>query len=791
MHSKVYFIVPIIVRMSILLFTKLTTPHLTVAYKSINSLCAVHSVILVRRMSVCEDNQNPKSESSHKPAWQPPSEEISFKDRLHLYNSITRRKDLFIPSRSNIVTWYSCGPTVYDSSHMGHARTYLSIDILRRVLTEYFGYNILYVMNITDVDDKIIKRGRSKHLFQQYVSNVDTERRLEFRDDLQNSLLLLREKLSSENDKDKKTMLKKMLSTLEDTMLETQQLVKLPDCHRDQLERLARTAEFALSEYLDMKLGASVTDHGIFQQLSRQYEEEFHRDMKDLSILPPDVLTRVTEYVPEIVSFIEVLVKKKYAYESRGSVYFTTNLFHSTDMHQYAKLMPEAATNLTQLQEGEGELTSGEEKKASQDFVLWKASKPGEPSWPSPWGQGRPGWHIECSVMATEILGPHMDIHSGGVDLKFPHHDNEIAQTEAYYDSKQWVNYFLHTGHLTIDGCKMSKSLKNFITIRDALQRHSATQLRIFFLLHAWDSVLDYSSRALEEAQVYEATVKNFFLSLKARLQQLGDSEGGKWSKREIDVNNALSTTQTQIHRHLCDSVNTGGAMRQLREMITLVNVYISDADNAHNPIDSVLLLKTGNYLYRIYQILGVVSNKQNVFMSAGSDPDAGEDKVMPLAMLLAEFRHQVRKQARVSKNTEILSLCDKLRDENLVGVGIQLEDKPDNSQIPYVVKLRSKEEIMEERDEKLKQLEDNAKEKERQKQIMKEKQLKAEAQRKIPPSQLFKSPVELEKYSLFDDDGIPTHFKDGKEISGKTRKALQNAFESQRKKYEKYLAEQ
>ena len=773
--------------MSILRFTKLTPPHLIIALNSINSLYT--AVILVRRMS--KDTQDPKYESSHKPAWQPPSEEISLKDRLHLYNSITRKKDLFIPKQSNIVTWYSCGPTVYNSSHMGHARTYLSIDILRRVLTEYFGYNILYVMNITDVDDKIIKRGRSKYLFQRYVSNVDVERRLEFRDDLQNSLLLLQERLSSENDKDKKTMLKKMLSGLEETMLETQQLVKSPDCHGDELKRLARTAEYVLSEYLDKKLGASVTDHGIFQQLSSQYEEEFHRDMKDLGILPPDALTRVTEYVPEIVSFIEVLVEKKYAYECRGSVYFTTNHFHSTDIHQYAKLMPEAATNLAQLQEGEGELTSGEEKKASQDFVLWKASKPGEPSWPSPWGQGRPGWHIECSVMATEILGAQMDIHSGGVDLKFPHHDNEIAQTEAFYDSKQWVNYFLHTGHLTIDGCKMSKSLKNFITIRDALQRHSATQLRIFFLLHTWDSVLDYSSRALEEAQVYEATVKNFFLSLRARLQQLGDCKGGKWSKREIDLNNALSATQTQIHRHLCDSVNTGGAMRQLREMITLVNVYVSEADTAHNTIDSILLLKTGSYLYKIYQILGVLSSQQNIFMSAGSDADSGEDRVMPLAMLTAEFRHQVRKLARVSKNTDILSLCDKLRDEELVEVGIQLEDKPENSQNPYLMKLRSKEDIMKERGEKLKQLEDKAKDKERQKRIMEEKQLKAEAQRKIPPSQLFKSPVELEKYSLFDDDGIPTHYKDGEVISGKTRKTLRNAFESQRKKYEKYLAEQ
>ncbi|KAI6649551.1 Cysteine--tRNA ligase, cytoplasmic [Oopsacas minuta] len=776
--------------MNILRFTQLTQTHLAVAYTSLQSPYTVQSLAFIRRMS--ENNSNLKTNSSpQKPVWQSPSEDLNLRDRLHLNNSITRRKDLFVPINSNLVTWYSCGPTVYDSSHMGHARTYLSLDILRRVLTEYFGYNILYVMNITDIDDKIIKRGRSRYLFQQYVSNLGISTKLEFRDDLQYSLLMLQEKHNTEKDKDKKSMLKKMLSALEQTILETQHLVKSADCSTADLERLARTAEYALSEHLDKKFGASITNQSIFQQLSSHYEEEFHRDMRDLGVLPPDVLTRVSEYVPEIVSFIQVLVDKNYAYESRGSVYFTTNHFNSTEIHQYAKLVPEAAMNLDQLQEGEGELTSSEEKRASQDFVLWKASKPGEPSWPSPWGQGRPGWHIECSAMATEIFGGQLDIHSGGVDLKFPHHDNEIAQTEAYYDSKQWINYFLHTGHLTIHGCKMAKSLKNFITIREALQKHTASQLRIFFLLHAWDSVLDYSSRALEEAEVYEAAVKNFFLSLKARLQQLGGCSGVKWSKTELELNSALSNTQTQIHRALCDSVNTGLAMKLLRELISLVNVYVSEADKAHHPIDSPLLLKTGTYLYRLYQILGVVASTQHSFMSTGADYNTEEDRVMPIALLTAKFRHEVRKQARVSKNTEILSLCDSLRDEQLVEVGIQLEDKPETSQNPYLVKLRKKEDIIAEREEKVKQQKDRAQEKEIQKQIMKDKQLRAEALRKIPPDEIFKSAEEIDKYSAFDENGIPTHDKDGEEIIGKARKILQKAFETQRKKYEKYLAEQ
>lgn len=160
------------------------------------------------------------------------------------------------------------------------------------------------------------------------------------------------------------------------------------------------------------------------------------------------------------------------------------------------QLVPEAYGNQGALEEGEGALSLDRtsDKRSPNDFALWKASKPGEPSWASPWGEGRPGWHIECSVMAAETLGRTLDLHSGGVDLKFPHHDNEIAQAEAYFGSHQWVNYFLHTGHLHIEGCKMSKSLKNFVSIRDALRQYSPALLRVAFLLHSWKDTLDYSA---------------------------------------------------------------------------------------------------------------------------------------------------------------------------------------------------------------------------------------------------------------------------------------------------------
>ena len=230
-----------------------------------------------------------------------------------------------------------------------------------------------------------------------------------------------------------------------------------------------------------------------------------------LGVRPADVLTRVSEYIPEVVEYVEKIIANGYGYVApSGSVYFDTLAFNEKKDHFYAKLEPGKfemnEQNLKLLAEGEGSLagdTKGE-KRNPQDFALWKSSKPGEPIWKSPWGEGRPGWHIECSAMSSAVLGQSLDIHSGGVDLKFPHHDNEIAQAEAYYDSDCWVHYFLHPGHLHINGLKMSKSLKNFITIREAFQGKgefppiTPRQMRIMFLLAKWDSVMDFSGSSLE-----------------------------------------------------------------------------------------------------------------------------------------------------------------------------------------------------------------------------------------------------------------------------------------------------
>ena len=265
--------------------------------------------------------------------------------------------------------------------------------------------------------------------------------------------------------------------------------------------------------------------------------------MGKLNVELPDVITRVSEFVPEIIAFIEQIIKNGYAYESNGSVYFDTKTYSDSPDHTYAKLEPTSVNDAEKLEEGEGVLTSGDdvkkEKKNAFDFALWKKSKEGDPFWESPWGKGRPGWHIECSAMANDIFKEHpIDIHSGGVDLRFPHHDNEVAQSEAYYNCDQWIKYFWHTGHLHIEGKKMSKSLKNFITIKEYLKTYTPRQLRLFILLHRWDAIINYSvEKSLPEAIEKERQFSEFFKSMKAVMRQLDiKSQVQKWNTTDEEL---------------------------------------------------------------------------------------------------------------------------------------------------------------------------------------------------------------------------------------------------------------
>lgn len=432
--------------------------------------------------------------------------------RLVLTNSLVDRKEPLVPqagAASKKLTWYTCGPTVYDSAHVGHARNYLTFDVVRRVLEDYFGYNIQFVMNVTDVDDKIVFRARRNHLLDDYLREVRAScpsgeglegeaARLRLREDGAAALSEAAAEVDEELARATAALdaaraagaAARQLKALEEAVDGAEHLRQEAEKSRAEFEALAarpdasgetlvKVASDALGAWLDRARGAEVRDLGIFRAHAARFEAEFFADMDELGVRRPSVLTRVSDYMPEIVDYVAQIERAGMAYTlADGSVYFDTAAF-AEHGHTYGRLAPYAvgagAGDAAAAVEERGDAADAggrrTSKKRGADFALWKASKPGEPFWPSPWGEGRPGWHIECSAMASAIVGGPIDIHSGGEDLRFPHHENEIAQAEAYYHQScgcnfQWVNYFLHSGHLDIKGRKMSKSLKNFKTIK-------------------------------------------------------------------------------------------------------------------------------------------------------------------------------------------------------------------------------------------------------------------------------------------------------------------------------------
>uniref|UniRef100_A0A8C3FIX4 Cysteine--tRNA ligase, cytoplasmic n=1 Tax=Chrysemys picta bellii TaxID=8478 RepID=A0A8C3FIX4_CHRPI len=689
------------------------------------------------------------------PHWSSP--EGTKQSKLCLYNSLTRNKDVFQPQNGKKVTWYCCGPTVYDASHMGHARSYISFDILRRVLRDYFKYDVFYCINITDIDDKIIKRARQNYLFEQYREKKPPA--VQLFEDVQIASKPFSAMLNDTTDPDKKQMLERIQNAVKSAVEHLEEAVqkKLPGEEINKhAEKLLEEAKDVLSEWLDTKFGSQVTDNSIFSNLPKFWEEEYHKDMEALNVLPPDVLTRVSEYVPEIVAFVQKIVDNGYGYVSNGSVYFDTMKFDATEKHSYAKLVPEAVGDQKALQEGEGDLSISadrlSEKRSPNDFALWKSSKPGEPSWDSPWGKGRPGWHIECSAMAGSILGESMDIHGGGFDLRFPHHDNELAQSEAYFENDHWVRYFLHTGHLTIAGCKMSKSLKNFITIKDALKKHTARQLRLAFLMHSWKDTLDYSNNTMESAIQYEKFLNEFFLNVKDILRAPIDLIGQfqKWEFRETELNKSFYDKKAAIHEALCDNIDTRTVLEEMRSLVSQSNSYIAAKKTARQMPNRLLLESISSYLTQMLKIFGAIESDEALgFPVGGNGQNLNlESTVMPYLQVLSDFREGVRQIAREKKVTEVLQLSDALRDDILPELGVRFED---HEGLPTVVKLVDRETLLKEREEKKKIEEEKKRKKEEAFRKKQEQEAAKLAKMKIPPHAMFKS--ELDKYSKFDEN--------------------------------------
>ncbi|EFM96450.1 cysteine--tRNA ligase [Actinobacillus pleuropneumoniae] len=453
---------------------------------------------------------------------------------LKIYNTLKREKEEFKPINPNQVGMYVCGVTVYDLCHFGHGRTFVSFDVIARYL-RYLGYNLRYVRNITDVDDKIIKRA---------LENNET-------------------------------------------------------C----------------------------------DQLVDRMIAEMHKDFDDLNILRPDVEPRATKHIPEIVAMVEKLIANGHAYVAAdGDVMF--------DVESFKKYGALSRQNLEQLQAG-ARVEIKSVKKNPMDFVLWKMSKEGEPSWQSPWGNGRPGWHIECSAMNSKELGEHFDIHGGGSDLMFPHHENEIAQSCCAHGG-DYVNYWLHTGMLTIDDEKMSKSLGNFFTIRTMLEKYESETLRYFFLTAHYRSLLNYSLNNLDLAR---SALERLYTSLRGcdlSVEVAGGEQYVEAFKAAMD-----------------DDFNTPGALAVLFEIAREVNKLKTEDMAKANGL--AVCLK------ELAAVLGLLYQDPEAFLQG----DANNDEVAEIEALIKQ-----RNEAKAAKNWAV---ADEVRDK-LKAMNIVLEDTPNGT---------------------------------------------------------------------------------------------------------------
>ena len=623
--------------------------------------------------------------------WYNPKDTLKepiYRTGLMVNNSLCNEKvEFFTKNGDRTINWYMCGPTVYDSAHLGHARTYLTFDIIRRILSNYFHYDVNLCMNITDIDDKIIQR-------------------------------------SNEQKKN-------------------------------------------------------------FSEFARYWEDSFFKDMRALNVMYPNYITRVSEYIPEIIAFIEVIIKNGYAYEKNGSVYFDIEAYKK-GKHLYAKLVPQDKNqNLEELQEAEGALSKDNtgEKKNKGDFALWKTSKKDEPFWDSPWGKGRPGWHIECSVMSFSVFGQSLDIHSGGIDLKFPHHDNEIAQTEAHDESKQWINYFLHTGHLKIEGLKMSKSLKNFKKITDFISLYSPNAFRLYFCNSKWDMDMDFTENGLSMSSANDKKITEFFQNIKVWARENDLKRDLKFDPEDSALNKFFNESKKNIHQFFCDNFNTPGVVTSVLDLIKKTYEY-HDKCEQKKSLKLHLVYGVAKYISDILKCLGLVYNTEFVDYFRLSESDGGknaEEILTPFINAITDFRGEVKDTCIADKDVKkVLSICDKLRDEVLPNLGVRIEDKGNKEK--SVWKFFDKEEYLKEK-EKEKELKEN-----------KKKQKEAEAKEREHKLSLTAKEYYAtltDKYSEFDSEGIPTKNAKGNELSKEQYNKLKKEFAKHDKQHQKWLEQQ
>jgi cysteinyl-tRNA synthetase len=779
------------------------------AYTATTATATTTTASLIRAMSTTTADAKTTTK------WTPPTTlDANTKPKLHLYNTLTHSKVPFVPVESDRIKWYSCGPTVYNSSHMGHARNYVSIDINRRILQDYFGYDITFIQNVTDIDDKIIIKARQEHLYEQYLAKhakVDEEFKKLVLESLQD---YVSKNLPEYTDGDITTGFTKWVAGQDVKQIGLTN-AKFPMHVKAVMATLNALTEEAMSyekfttavkdvvvAKLDKDLGSTVTDPAVFRKCSSYWERQYDLDMLKLNVLPPTIVTRVSEYIPEIVTFVEKIVERGYAYAtSDGSVYFSTGQFDNSEGHQYAKCQPWSKGDMALLADGEGSLTAGvvEGKRSASDFALWKASKAGEPAWPSPWGEGRPGWHIECSVMGSDFVGDKMDIHSGGIDLAFPHHDNEMAQSEAHFDCEQWVNYFLHTGHLHIEGQKMSKSLKNFITIDEALEKYSSRELRLIFALVQWNNPLDFKEALLNECRSVESTLDKFFNRVRAMKREneerlsAGEVVSKKFGVLEKQLLKDFEASKASVHASLCDNLATPLAIRNMMELINASNVYMKES-GSELKID--LVVEVVKYLTKMLRVFGFEVREDmlgwkegevaNNSTGTGSGNGNREDMCMPFVSVLSKFRDAVRADGIKQGNKLLLEKCDNVRDNELLPLGVVLDDRSDGQgALVKFVTDKERDELITLQREKESAAAAKLKKKAEQAAAAAAKEKELLEKGKLSPTEMFKTA----EYNEWDSEGLPLRKADGEEVSKSARKKLVKQQQAQAKLHAAYLA--
>ena len=462
---------------------------------------------------------------------------------LKIYNTLTRKKEDFIPLKKGEVGMYVCGPTVYNYIHIGNARPFVIFEVVRRFL-KFKGYKVKYIQNLTDIDDKMINKAK------------------------------------------------------------------------------------------ELKITVS--------QLAEKFIREYFIDADSLNIERADVHPRATEHIKEIIELVKGLEEKGYAYEIDGDVFFDVSKFKD-----YGKL---SGQNIEELQDG-ARVEVDERKKESIDFSLWKKAKEGEPCWESPWGKGRPGWHIECSAMSMKYLGKSFDIHAGGSDLIFPHHENEIAQSEAY-TNQQFVKYWMHNGYLCLNNQKMSKSLGNIMKVRDISQKYKEEIIRYFILSAHYRSPLNFSEEQLQQAESSLQRLNNIIFNVKHLLKQ--DKFRKSKDKNDNLILEKRRENEQKFIEAMDDDFNTPVALSRLFGFAREVNIYLSSPEQKNKEVLEEII--------KFYQELA------GKLLGILKDFDQEESFEQEIKKLI-EDREKARKEKNWVKSDQIR---DKLQEK-----GILLEDTP------------------------------------------------------------------------------------------------------------------